>query len=83
MRKASLSPIHRGMFICLSTKKKFCNRRGKISLKRLADNVILRREPKNLDLSSRSGGIQDDNYSLRGACPELAEGLRMTLPGIR
>jgi acyl-ACP thioesterase len=38
------------MFICLSTKKKFCNRRGKISLKRLADNVILRREPKNLEI---------------------------------
>ena len=24
------------------------------------------------------GGTQNDNYSLRGACPELAEGLRMT-----
>ena len=47
---------------------------------RLSDNVILRREPKNLEILRAA---QDDNYSLRGACPELAEGLRMTVAGIR
>jgi hypothetical protein len=39
----------------------------------LSLNVILRREPKNLE------GVSIKVYKiLRGACPELAEGLRMT-----
>ena len=42
---------------------------------RLSDNVILRREPKNLEILRLA---QDDNSSHPGACPELAEGLRMT-----
>ena len=47
---------------------------------RLSDNVILRRQPKNLKILHSA---QDDNSSLRGACPELAEGLRMAKAGIR
>ena len=51
---------------------------------RLSDLVILRREPKNLEiLRPAQRGTQDDNYFLRGACPELAEGLRMTNAAIR
>ena len=60
---------------------------------RLSDLVILRREPKNLEiLRPAQRGTQDDNYFLRGACPErldprsstdLAEKLRMTDAGIR
>jgi hypothetical protein len=45
-------------------------------------NVILRRQPKNLEILRAA---QDDNYFLRGACPELVEGLRMTtyrFPGL-
>jgi len=38
-------------------------------------NVILRHQPKNLEILRAA---QDDNYFLRGACPELVEGLRMT-----
>ena len=41
-------------------------------------NVILRREPKNLE------GVSIKVYKiLRGACPELAEGLRMTTGRLR
>ena len=54
--------------------------RSKISPKRLHDNVILRRQPKNLEIHRVT---QDDNSSLRRACPELAEGLRMTNAGIQ
>jgi hypothetical protein len=50
-----------------------------IPLERLSDNVILRREPKNLEILRAA---QDDNYSLRGVYPELAEGLRMTNQGL-
>ena len=49
-------------------------------MKRQSDNVILRRQPKNLEILRAA---QDDNYSLRGVYPELAEGLRMTNSGIR
>ena len=39
-----------------------------------------RNATKNLEiLRPALGGTQDDNCSLREACPELAEGLRMTL----
>jgi len=56
---------------------------SEIVLSRPSDNVILRRQPKNLEiLRPPLGGTQDDNYSLRGACPELAEGLRITEAGI-
>ena len=48
---------------------------SEIVLSRPSDNVILRRQPKNLEiLLPPLGGTLDDNYSLRGACPELAEG---------
>ena len=39
----------------------------------LPDNVILRREPKNLE-----AWVACDHEILRGVYPELAEGLRMT-----
>ena len=38
-------------------------------------NVILRHQPKNLEILRAA---QEDTYFLRGACPELVEGLRMT-----
>ncbi|GAG48997.1 unnamed protein product [marine sediment metagenome] len=47
-------------------------------LERLSDNVILRRQPKNLEILRAT---QDDNYTLRGVYPELVEGLRMTKAG--
>jgi hypothetical protein len=56
------------------------NSREKIPIRRLSDNVILRCQPKNLEILHAA---QDDNYSLRGACPELAEGLRMTRRPLR
>ena len=46
-----------------------------MSFERLSDNVILRRQPKNLEILRAT---QDDNYTLRGVYPELVEGLRMT-----
>ncbi len=42
---------------------------------RLYRNVIPRREPRNLKILRPA---QDDSSSLRGACPELVEGLEMT-----
>jgi|GEM_PF-6704796 hypothetical protein len=48
-----------------------CKVEIEIPLERLSDNVILRREPKNLEiLRPALGGTQDDNYSLRGVYPE-------------
>jgi len=44
-----------------------CNLEGNHHSERLSDNIILRREPKNLEILRAA---QDDNYSLRGACPE-------------
>jgi hypothetical protein len=46
-----------------------------MSFERLSDNVILRRQPRNLEILRAT---QDDNYTLRGVYPELAEGIRMT-----
>ena len=54
----------------------YCN--TLLLLMRLSDNVILRRQSKNLESVTAW-----DSEILRGVYPELVEGLRMTILSIR